>query len=368
MSRDYQFQSRPQAVSANNGRKKYRDMPPKGSMAAYRRNLMHDRRVVRGNTHAAVIDQPSASFRSTQAVRGNSRRRPARRLDGKSYSREQDYTTDSMMDYESQENMLEELPMPREAQQKTEELPVHEEIEFIPKPSGVNQATEIAKGDLFDFELAVEPVLELLVGKTLNQTLAEVLGIREKLYNQKQQEEFDLNRQVKLAETKRLEAECLRRTEEIERRSEQNQEMAVREKVTAHKLASRTSASTFINQLQSTVLAELKDIGHYHDPVVKQVETVFLPWLLVEVNTRLSAVTASRKLVDKMLTSSVHGIVREATDAARQRAVEMAVIQEEENRLNERRRKRDQIAQERADAEAKRLALQAAKNQDDEDS
>lgn len=368
MSRDYKFQSRPQAVSANNGRKKYREMPPKGSMTAYRRNLMHDRRVVRGNTHAAVVDQPSASFRSTQSMRGNPRRRPARRLDERSYSREQENITDSVMDYEPQENMLEELPMPREDQQKTEELPVHEEIVFIPKPSGQDQATEIAKGDLFDFELAVEPVLELLVGKTLNQTLAEVLGLREKLHNQKQKEEFDLNRQVKLAETKRLEAECLRRTEEIARRFEQNQETQVREKVTAHKLASRSSTSTFINQLQSTVLAELKDIGNFHDPVVKQVETVFLPWLLVEVNTKLSAVTASRKLVDKMLTSSVHGIVREATDAAMQRAVEMAAYQEEENRLKERRRKREQLAQERADAEAKRLALEAAKAQADEDS
>jgi hypothetical protein len=46
---------------------------------------------------------------------------------------------------------------------------------FVPKKMGISQETSIAPGDLFDFELAVGPVLETLVGKQLDMGLMEVL-------------------------------------------------------------------------------------------------------------------------------------------------------------------------------------------------
>jgi hypothetical protein len=63
---------------------------------------------------------------------------------------------------------------------------------FVPKPSGDSKATQIQDGDLFDFDLevgafggtaqipcdtrrAAEPILDVLVGKTLDRALMEVL-------------------------------------------------------------------------------------------------------------------------------------------------------------------------------------------------
>jgi hypothetical protein len=40
---------------------------------------------------------------------------------------------------------------------------------FIPMKIGVDVETQIAAGDLFDFNFEVEPILEVLVGKTLEQ-------------------------------------------------------------------------------------------------------------------------------------------------------------------------------------------------------
>jgi radial spoke head protein 3 len=45
---------------------------------------------------------------------------------------------------------------------------------YIPQKCGVDVATQIIEGDLFDFDFEVKPILELLVGKTLEQALMEV--------------------------------------------------------------------------------------------------------------------------------------------------------------------------------------------------
>ena len=46
---------------------------------------------------------------------------------------------------------------------------------FIPMKIGVDVETQIESGDLFDFDFEVEPILEVLVGKTLEQGLMEVM-------------------------------------------------------------------------------------------------------------------------------------------------------------------------------------------------
>ena len=46
---------------------------------------------------------------------------------------------------------------------------------YIPQKTGLDQATQIDAGDLFDFDLEVRPLLEVLVGKTLEQSLLEVM-------------------------------------------------------------------------------------------------------------------------------------------------------------------------------------------------
>jgi hypothetical protein len=45
---------------------------------------------------------------------------------------------------------------------------------YIPQKSGTDVATQIYEGDLFDFDFEVQPILEVIVGKTLEQALMEV--------------------------------------------------------------------------------------------------------------------------------------------------------------------------------------------------
>ena len=46
---------------------------------------------------------------------------------------------------------------------------------FIPQKRGADVETQIEDGDLFDFDYEVEPILEVIVGKTLEQGLMEVV-------------------------------------------------------------------------------------------------------------------------------------------------------------------------------------------------
>jgi radial spoke head protein 3 len=45
---------------------------------------------------------------------------------------------------------------------------------YIPRKSGLDAATQILEGELFDFDYEVTPILEVLVGKTIEQALMEV--------------------------------------------------------------------------------------------------------------------------------------------------------------------------------------------------
>ena len=91
---------------------------------------------------------------------------------------------------------------------------------FIPMKTGVDVETQIYEGDLFDFDAEVEPILEVLVGKTLEQSMMEVMEEEELANMRTHQEHFEQIRNTELAETQRLEEAEKRRTEEKQRRVE----------------------------------------------------------------------------------------------------------------------------------------------------
>ena len=95
---------------------------------------------------------------------------------------------------------------------------------FVPQKIGVDVETQIFEGDLFDFDLEVEPILEVITGKTLEQALMEVLEEEELANLRHHQDEFDRIRNAELAETQRMEAAEKRRYEEKSRRLQQEVE------------------------------------------------------------------------------------------------------------------------------------------------
>jgi hypothetical protein len=70
---------------------------------------------------------------------------------------------------------------------------------------GVDVATEITEGELFDFDSEVQPILEALIGRTLQQALNEVIHEEEIAELKEQQAKMQATREAELAELRRME-------------------------------------------------------------------------------------------------------------------------------------------------------------------
>lgn len=118
---------------------------------------------------------------------------------------------------------------------------------------------------LFDFNIEVKPILEVLVGKTIEQSLLEVMEEEELANLRSQQRAFQELRNAELVEQQRLE-EQERRHREEERRMKQ-QEVLRKEKETTDKIAARAFAQSYLADLVPSVFATLSENGYFFDPV-----------------------------------------------------------------------------------------------------
>ncbi|CAA9994883.1 unnamed protein product [Nesidiocoris tenuis] len=87
--------------------------------------------------------------------------------------------------------------------------------EFVPAKTGVDTSTQIQPGELFHFDTEVKPILEVLVGKTVEQALVEVMEEEELAAIREQQRKYKEIRDAELAEQYRLEEEEKRKRMEM---------------------------------------------------------------------------------------------------------------------------------------------------------
>merc|ERR1712224_1038301 len=93
------------------------------------------------------------------------------------------------------------------------------------------------------------------------------------------QEEFVQLRNAELAETQRMEEAERRKFEEKERRLKQERERLEREQVLKEKGAAAAFAKNYMSGIESSVLDRLAKMSYFYDPVEREVETDFMPWL-----------------------------------------------------------------------------------------
>lgn len=301
----YTFSSRPRPVEI---RSKYRELAAEQSQRQYG-NIMYDRRVVRGNTFAQHLipkqtDQSDiATMQRQQALR---RRAIARKQAREHFRTKTPEAVQGRQHIDVQtEPYLEELSNIIEATdiecQTDEFLDKPATPLFVPAKSGVDAETQIEEGELFDFDLEVQPVLEVLVGKTIEQSLLEVMEEEELACLRTQQRVFQELRNNELAEVQRLEEQERRRRQEKERRVAQQKEVLKKERETAEKIAARAFSQQYLAGLLPAVFTSLRNHGYFYDPVEKDIEVNFLPWLMAEVNNQLEKRYTARQMLDTII-------------------------------------------------------------------
>ncbi|XP_038582600.1 radial spoke head protein 3 homolog [Micropterus salmoides] len=300
----YTFSSRPRPVE---NRSKYREPPSEQTQSNYG-NIMYDRRVVRGNTYAQHIiptmAQPDPGETQTQQeirrraiarkrVREQFRPSTPDALQGRKHI---DVQTDLYLEELSDVIVATDIECQTDAFLDKPTTPL-----FIPAKSGKDVETQIEEGELFDFDREVQPVLEVLVGKTIEQSLEEVMEEEELACLRAQQRAFEELRNNELAEVQRLQEQERRHSQEKERRIAEQKEVLKKERETAEKIAARAYTQQYLADLLPAVFTSLRSHGYFYDPVEKEIETDFFPWLMAEVNNTLEKRYTARELLDTMI-------------------------------------------------------------------
>ncbi|CAE7636994.1 RSP3 [Symbiodinium microadriaticum] len=348
MQEKFSYSSQPHAAPVKR-KSKYRDSDDVDGGGSF--SMMNDPRVVRGNTYAAKVmttslkqEQNMAQKQSAHRVRQDASKR--RTAESNRAGTPPPVPGRSHMNMQT-ENFLEELtdkPIDQDAETQTQALmdrPVSPL--FVASKTGRDVYTQIDVGDLFDFDLEVEPILEVLVGKTIHISMLELMQEEELDAIRREQEEFEAIRNIELAEVQRLEAEGRRNMQEKERRLVQEKKRVKDRAELEEKIAARAFSSQYLSSMHVGVMDDLFQDGFFYDPVKKEIEENVMVELLAGLKDRVDSYNVAQALVDELMQEA--GVMARSYQSRAEAARE---------------RKRVELQRE-AEAEAKRKAEEEAK-------
>ncbi|CAO2628675.1 Radial spoke head protein 3 homolog A [Lemmus lemmus] len=303
----YTYTSRPRALPCQ--RRRYRDslLQPAEEPLNYG-NIMYDRRVIRGNTYALPTGQvpgqpdPLELQRQQQAKRRALARKRAQEqlrprtpepVEGRKHV---DVQTELYLEEIADRIVEVDMECQTDAFLDRPPTPL-----FIPAKTGKDVATQILDGELFDFDLEVKPMLQVLVGKTIEQALLEVMEEEELANLRASQYAYEEIRNVELAEVQRLEEQERRHREEKERRKKQQWEIVHKHNETSQKISARAFAQRYLADLLPSVFDSLRNSGYFYDPIERDIEIGFLPWLMNEVEKTMEHCMVGRTVLDMLI-------------------------------------------------------------------
>ncbi|XP_055472054.1 radial spoke head protein 3 homolog isoform X2 [Psammomys obesus] len=303
----YTYTSKPRALSCQRHRYRPSLLQPAEEPLTFG-NIMYDRRVVRGNTYALPTGQvpgqpdPLELHRQQQARRRALARKRAQEqlrprtpepVEGRKHV---DVQTELYLEEIADRIVEVDMECQTDAFLDRPPTPL-----FIPAKTGKDVATQILEGELFDFNLEVKPMLEVLVGKTIEQALLEVMEEEELANLRAYQFAYEEIRNVELAEVQRLEEQERRHREEKERRKKQQWEIVHKHNEASQKISARAFAQQYLSDLLPSVFDSLRNSGYFYDPIERDIEVGFLPWLMNEVEKSMEYSMMGRTVLDMLI-------------------------------------------------------------------
>ena len=282
---DYQFSAQPRIVKAKI--MKYRNQEENARSV----NIMIDRRIVRGNTFASMII-PSSTQQEIEKKQEQDRKKfsqiqPKENFSSKEEVREID-TPDAVQGRQHIHVQTENIP------EELSEKPIEHGKEaqtdyyidrppsplFILKKIGEDIETQVNDGEFFDFDNEVDPILEVLVCKTLEIGRMEVLEEEELNAIKEHQKEFNQKRKIKLNELQRIEGEQIRKKEEGNSRRIEAKTKKENMQFAHKKYISRIMAKKFLSKLSGIAFQDLQSLGTYNNIQETSMHDQLYPWII----------------------------------------------------------------------------------------
>lgn len=328
----YTFSAPPQPIHAS--RVKYR--PSENDP----QNIMFDKRVVRGNTHTTEFIKKPKESELENKMQASIKEANMRRFERHAKRRAQNSAqrkTGNVIEitpiptYE----LLEELPKTLSGLPSSnwdqEQLELDREklnVKYAKKPAGINQATSIDEKMLIDFDVTVEPLLIVLVGKSMEQGLIEVQQEEELKILTRYRQHMEIHQLVVYAEAQRMEAELIRKKVEKDKRIVQRERALTEQAFAEKKRGVQLTAKSLYEGAADTVLQKLNEAGYFYDTVDSQIKLSFLPWVAERTARRLQEYTKARENVDVLFKGAYDRSLRETEDEFARRIEEAKAFHE----------------------------------------
>ncbi|CAJ1340569.1 unnamed protein product [Effrenium voratum] len=293
----YSFSSAPKAVTA----RKYRE-PGEVSAGLYRpvkeTCITWDKRVHRGNTYSMYTQNAiKEAIESAQQTIKPPRKRPK--------PKDKSIFDMPLPEHERVAVDLTKHLVAQEAPLKVEEVELQTD-EFLDEPppapyqpqrTGIDASTQVEDGELFDFDREVEPILDVLVMKTLEQSIMEVEEEHElsTMHNFKD-EWYERQRKMMAAWHEQVEEEWVRWREKeaalAQQRAQKQREAEVLLKIQAVHAAKAHLASIVPNAAE-----DLRELA-FPDDRGLSIQRHFLPSLFQKVQQEVASLSRARQQID----------------------------------------------------------------------
>lgn len=315
----YTFASEPKAVSTR--RPKYRD--PKESLEGsadavkLQQSIHFDRRVHRGNTYGGSTHKGTAEANKTMPPPpGSLPRRKRAKKEPSPFDMELPRPDRNVVNLLP--HLVEEVKIVEEdhAEAQTDELlPEPPPNEYLPQKTGIDAFTQVEDGELFKFDVEVEPLLDVLVCKTLEQSLMEVEEEHEIASMQSFKSEWMDKQSTQMKEWQDQVDEELRLWNEKEEVVRKRREQKKREKEVLLKLQAMTATEVYIPNLVPGAVNSLLGVCFLKSEELA-IEQLFLPSLFKQVQKEQENARQAAELLDEISDSRVERLMAAQSSSA----------------------------------------------------
>nr|XP_056709280.1 radial spoke head protein 3 homolog [Euleptes europaea] len=304
----YTYSSRPRAVPIRQRYRGPQEASDQDDDPAHYGNLMYDRRVVRGNTYA-LQDLPWST--EPDPVEIQKQREAHRKMLTRKRAKEAlEAKAPEITDPGNRVDVQTELYLQEIADRIIEADVECQTDDFLSKPetplyilskTGCDVATQIEEGELFDFDVEVKPILDVLVGKTIEQALLEVTEEEDLANLRAHQYAYHELFNAEKAEVQRLEDREKRHKEEKARRMRWEAEVQLQQNKAKEKVAARAFALQYLTDLIPSVFSNLHNHGYFYDTVERDIEEGFFPYLMKNTQRKMEKRMLGRIMTDGLI-------------------------------------------------------------------
>jgi len=221
---------------------------------------------------------------------------------------------------------------------------------FKPEKRGEDVGTQIQKGDLFDFDEEVEPIINVLTFKTLEEARMEVLEEEEIKEMKRQMHDFEKVRNRELEIVQKLECQTIRKEEEKLRRNEERKLRSKMAKIYQKKLISCVFAKNYLKNIRVNCLRDLEENGVLRKREKNEYHTKIVPAIKEGCEKLLQEENSVLYGLDDLLENNYNDTIRDkhktALENERRRKEE-----EKQKKIEELKRQRDEKIRRRLERE-----------------